>query len=124
MLIVAPRRRLTAAERENPYPRHVKVDRDDGALIEIVPSGFQYLTDALPDSLRQDIAGPDLHHARSTSLRRREDRAEIQVAGKDDGLVIRSPGQDLGVCGIEGADLRPVLCVMTVDSQSTRPRRG
>ncbi len=40
MLIVVPRRRLTAAERENPYPRHVKVDRDDGALLEIVPSGF------------------------------------------------------------------------------------
>ena len=94
------------------------------ALLYISCQGLQDAAYAVSDSPQHDIAGPDLNYARSTSLRRREDGAEIEIAGKDDGAVLRRPGQDLGVCGIQSADLRPVLCLMAGSPQSICPGRG
>jgi hypothetical protein len=66
--IVLPLTQSPFPDREHADARREFVDADDGALVQGGPLVSKHPHDVRADSVRQDVLGPDLKHARAKGL--------------------------------------------------------
>ena len=71
-----------------------------------------------------NILAPELHDAGALDAGEIEQRAVIQIMGKDDGLVGPGPGDDFRIKRFGRPNRTPVCDLMSRLSETTFPRRG